>query len=70
LLGSKEPYLLKNDVEALKAKTPPLLPEIAGPALVEPSDPALKAALDHAFEEPAAPPFRRPRRLSWSTTAR
>jgi CubicO group peptidase (beta-lactamase class C family) len=27
--------------------------------LVEPSDPALKAALDHAFEEPAAPPFRR-----------
>ena len=51
--GSKEPYLLKNDVEALKAKTPPLLPEIAGPAMVEPSDPALKAALDHAFEEPA-----------------
>jgi CubicO group peptidase (beta-lactamase class C family) len=57
--GSKEPYLLKNDIEALKAKTPPLLPEIAGPALVEPSDPALKAALDHAFEEPATPPFRR-----------
>ena len=27
--------------------------------MVEPSDPALKAALDHAFEEPAAPPFRR-----------
>ena len=25
----------------------------------EPSDPALKAALDHAFEEPAEPPFRR-----------
>ena len=24
-----------------------------------PSDPALKAALDHAFEEPAEPPFRR-----------
>ena len=59
LHGSKPPYLLKNDVEALKAKTPPLLPEIAGPALVEPSDPALKAALDHAFEEPATPPFRR-----------
>jgi len=36
-----------------------LLPEIAGPAPVEPSDPALKAALDHAFEEPAEPPFRR-----------
>jgi CubicO group peptidase (beta-lactamase class C family) len=60
--GSKEPYLLKNDIEALKVpKTPPLLPEIAGPAVVEPSDPALKAALDHAFEEPAEPPFRRTR---------
>ena len=57
--GQKEPYLLKTDVEALKAKTPPSLPEIAGPAVVEPPDPALKAALDRAFEEPAAPPFRR-----------
>ena len=27
--------------------------------MVEPIDPALKAALDHAFEEPAEPPFRR-----------
>jgi CubicO group peptidase (beta-lactamase class C family) len=50
---------MKTDVEALKAKTPPSLPAIAGPAVVEPTDPALKAALDHAFEEPAAPPFRR-----------
>ena len=58
--GPSEPYLLKSDIEALKApKTPPLLPEIAGPDIVEPSDPALKAALDHAFEEPAEPPFRR-----------
>ena len=61
-LGTKEPYLLKNDVEALKVpKTPPLLPEIAGPEVVEPADPALKAALDHAFEEPTEPPFRRTR---------
>jgi CubicO group peptidase (beta-lactamase class C family) len=59
LHGQKEPYLLKSDVEALKAKIPPSLPEIAGPAVVEPSEPALRAALDHAFEEPAAPPFRR-----------
>jgi CubicO group peptidase (beta-lactamase class C family) len=60
LLGSEQPYLLRSDVEALKApKIPPLLPEIAGPTVVEPSDPALKAALDHAFEEPEAAPFRR-----------
>src|SRR5262249_6590586 len=58
--GSKDPYLLKSDIEALRTvRTAPLLPEIAGPAPVEPSDPALKAALDHAFEEPAEPPFRR-----------
>jgi CubicO group peptidase (beta-lactamase class C family) len=60
LQGSGEPYLLKSDIDALKRpKDPPLLAEIAGPDLVEPSDPKLKAALDHAFEEPAAPPFRR-----------
>jgi CubicO group peptidase (beta-lactamase class C family) len=60
LQGSDEPYLLKSDIDALKRpKNPPLLAEIAGPDLVEPSDPKLKAALDHAFEEPAAPPFRR-----------
>jgi CubicO group peptidase (beta-lactamase class C family) len=58
--GAKPPYMLKSDIVALKTpKTPPVLPEIASPAVVEPSDPALKAALDHAFEEPAAPPFRR-----------
>ena len=58
--GSKPPYLLKSDIEALKLpKTPPLLDEIAGPGIVAASDPALAAALDHAFEEPAAPPFRR-----------
>ena len=60
LRGSKAPYLLKSDVEALRVpKNPPLLPEIAGPDIVQPSGPALKAALDHAFEEPAEPPFRR-----------
>jgi CubicO group peptidase (beta-lactamase class C family) len=58
--GSEAPYLLRSDVEALKtAKTPPLLAEIAGPAVVAPDDPALNAALDHAFEESAEPPFRR-----------
>ena len=52
--------MLKSDIDALKVpKTPPLLAEIAGPDIVTPSNPALKAALDHAFEEPAEPPFRR-----------
>jgi CubicO group peptidase (beta-lactamase class C family) len=37
----------------------PLLPEIAGPAVVEPSDERLREALDHAFAEPEAPPYRR-----------
>jgi CubicO group peptidase (beta-lactamase class C family) len=60
LHGSQEPYVLKSDIEALKTpKTPPVLPDVAGPTLVEPSDPALKAALDHAFVEPDTPPFRR-----------
>jgi len=60
LHGSKQPYLLRSDIAALRTqKSPPLLEEIAGPAVVEPADSALKAALDHAFEEPAAPPFRR-----------
>jgi CubicO group peptidase (beta-lactamase class C family) len=60
LHGPNEPYLLKSDIAALKVpKSLPLLPEIAGPSPVEPSDANLKAALDHAFEEPATPPFRR-----------
>ncbi|CCD85003.1 putative Beta-lactamase family protein; putative 6-aminohexanoate-dimer hydrolase [Bradyrhizobium sp. ORS 285] len=38
---------------------PALLGEIAPPRLVEPSSPTLAAALDRAFAEPDAPPFRR-----------
>jgi CubicO group peptidase (beta-lactamase class C family) len=58
--GTKEPYILKSDIDALKIpKSPPLLAEIAGADVVQPADPALKAALDHAFEEPAEPPYRR-----------
>lgn len=58
--GTMTPYLPKIDLVAAKTpKAPPLLPEIADAAVVEPTDPALKTALDHAFEEPAEPPFRR-----------
>lgn len=56
---SEQPYLLRTDFVALKTpKTPSLLPDIAGPEVVEPFNPALKAALDHAFEEPPEPPYR------------
>lgn len=62
LHGPDKPYLPRSDIAALKTpKTPPLLAEIAGPTPIEPSDPGLKAALDHAFEEPATPPLRRTR---------
>jgi hypothetical protein len=60
LLHGSEPTIPRSDIDALKVpKSPPLLAEIAGPDVVQPSDPALQAALDHAFEEPAEPPFRR-----------
>jgi CubicO group peptidase (beta-lactamase class C family) len=60
LKHAREPYTPKSDIDALKVpKSPPLLEEIADPDVVAPSNPALKAALDHAFEEPAEPPFRR-----------
>ena len=36
----------------------PLLPEIAGPDVVAPQDPRLRAALDRMFVEPAKPPHR------------
>jgi CubicO group peptidase (beta-lactamase class C family) len=39
--------------------TPAVLPEIAGPALVEPKDERLRAILDRAFAEREGPPFRR-----------
>ena len=61
LLQGEPPQNLPTGAElaALHTDMPPLLPEIAGPEVVVPDDPALRAALDHAFEEPRAPPFRR-----------
>jgi CubicO group peptidase (beta-lactamase class C family) len=44
-----------SETIALGEAAPSLLPEIAGPAVVEPADPALKAALDRTFEEPGNP---------------
>ena len=37
---------------------PALLPDIAGPSVVEPTLPALKQALDRTFAENASPPYR------------
>lgn len=51
----------EQPAESSLPKAPPapaLLPEIAGAAVVEPENPALKRALDDAFAEPAQPPFR------------
>jgi CubicO group peptidase (beta-lactamase class C family) len=52
-----------TDLAAPPAETPrtPLLPDIAGAEIVAPQSPALAAALDRAFAEPDAPPFRHTR---------
>jgi len=58
---------LSHDDAAVDASLPPaashrqqaLLPEIAGPSLVEPANPDLALAPDRAFAEPEQPPFRR-----------
>jgi len=42
---------------------PPLLPEIAGSSVVAPQNEALATALDRAFAEPDAPPFKRTRAI-------
>ncbi len=60
LNGDAAPYRPKVDIPALKAgSSAPLQAEIASPAIVETSGVNLKVALDHAFEEPAAPPYSR-----------
>jgi CubicO group peptidase (beta-lactamase class C family) len=52
---------LANIELAPDERLPAALPEIAGPAIVAPQSPALAAALDRAFAEPAQPPHRRTR---------
>ncbi|MGJ4941186.1 serine hydrolase domain-containing protein [Bradyrhizobium sp. HKCCYLS1011] len=44
---------------ATEAPQPALLPEIGPPSVVVPTTPALAAAVDRAFAEPAEPPFKR-----------
>lgn len=44
-------------------RQPPLLPDIAGPAVVPPQSAELSTALDRAFTEPAQPPYRRTRAI-------
>ena len=57
--GDEPPKLpLTEAVDQARAAAP-LLPEIAGPALVEPLNDGLRAALDRAFAEPAQGPHRR-----------
>ena len=46
------------ETHAAHTPAPALLPPIAGPALVEPSNPAIKTALDRTFTENAGPPYR------------
>jgi CubicO group peptidase (beta-lactamase class C family) len=49
---------LRKDRLAGAALAPPSLPEIAGPDVVTPADPALEAAIDRAFAEPSRCPER------------
>ena len=59
-----EGCLLENGKPPTAAVLPPakpapaLLPKIAGPAVVEPTQPALREALDKAFRENPEPPYR------------
>ena len=51
-LGGRQQLLIVD------APAPALLGEIAGPAVVEPTQLALQQALDRAFTENAKPPYR------------
>ena len=58
IIGHEDEYIPPiMDMTKNEAVTP-LLPDIAGDQVVEPSDPKLKAALDRAFAEPDHPPHR------------
>jgi CubicO group peptidase (beta-lactamase class C family) len=55
--------LVEAAVPADDQPAAPLLPEIAGPAIVPPATSQLATALDRAFAEPDAPPFRHTRAI-------
>lgn len=48
----------RNDIVVHAPLAPPVLPPIAGPVVVEPTDAKLRAILDEAFAEPNNPPDR------------
>jgi CubicO group peptidase (beta-lactamase class C family) len=59
LMQGDEPPDLSLPPSDEASQRPALLPEIAGPSIVEHGDPRLRAALDHAFAEPTdRPAFR------------
>ena len=55
--------LVEAAVPAADRTAAPLLPDIAGPAIVPAATPQLATALDRAFAEPDAPPFRHTRAI-------
>jgi hypothetical protein len=59
LNGERPPAPLTKAEIDVEESAPALLPPIAGPAVVAPSDAGLKAALERAFAEPGDQPVRR-----------
>jgi CubicO group peptidase (beta-lactamase class C family) len=57
--GAEPPEAPADETSVADEPAPaPLMPDIAGPAVVEPTDERLRAALDQAFLEPDHPPYR------------
>lgn len=55
LVDGDDPVPATAPTPAATAAAPPLLPSVTGDAVVVPADPALRAAIDLAFEEPDGP---------------
>ncbi|MBI5265043.1 MAG: serine hydrolase [Bradyrhizobium sp.] len=60
LRGPADPRLPKAEIARLKAvQDQSVIADSGGPSVIEPSNVNLKRALDNAFAEPSAPPYRR-----------